>query len=140
MVPAGRADAIRVPIFGTEAAEAVESVGDGASEPEVGGAEVFVLRWEMVPIAGEVLISVGLLVGVTSERTDSVDPPLGRGVMKLPGLPGAGGEEGSSVLWFLGVAASMADGGGSGGRGGDEPCCCECEFKRDLERGGSSTD
>lgn len=84
-------------------------------------------------------VGVGLLVGVTSERTDSVDPPLGRGVMKLPGLLGPGGEEGSSVLEFLGVAASMADGGGSGGKGGDEPCCCcEWTFKRDLERGGSS--
>ncbi len=35
MVLAGRADAIREPMLGTEAAEAVESVGEGASEPEV---------------------------------------------------------------------------------------------------------
>ena len=120
MVPAGRADAIRVPIFGTEAAEAVESVGDGASEPEVGGAEVFVLRWEMVPIAGEVLISVGLLVGVTSDRTERLEPPLGRGVMKLPGLPGGAGDAGSEAPRCLGVCVSR-EGVGRGGRGGDAP-------------------
>lgn len=110
-------------MLGTEAADIVESVGEGASEPEVGGAEVFVLRWEIVPIAGEVLISGGLLVGVTSERTESVDPPLGRGVMKLPGLTGGGGDTGSNEAapGFLGVTEST-DGEGSGGRGGEWPC------------------
>ena len=94
--------------MGTEAADIVESVGEGASEPEVGGAEVFVLRWEIVPIAGEVLISGGLLVGVTSERTESVDAPLGRGVVKLPGLLGGGGETGSSIAAaaFFGIEGS----------------------------------
>lgn len=52
----------------------------------------------MVPIAGEVLISVSLLVGVTSERAESVEPPLGRGVVKLFGLAGGGGDAGSALL------------------------------------------
>ena len=46
-VLAGSAEAI-LPIFGTDAADVVESVGDGASEPD-GGAEVLPLRWWIVP-------------------------------------------------------------------------------------------
>ena len=41
----GRADAILLPTFGTEAADAVESVGDGASPKEDGGADDFPRRW-----------------------------------------------------------------------------------------------
>ncbi len=120
IVLAGNAEAIRVPMFGTDAADVVESVGEGASEPEVGGAEVLIRRWDMVPRAGEVLISVGLLVGVTSERTESWDPPLGRGVMKLPGLPGGGGECGSNAATagVLDIVASR-EGDGRGGSGGE---------------------
>lgn len=80
-VLAGIADAT-LPIFGAEAADRVESVGDGASPPEPGGPDALPRRWEMVPKAGDVFMSAGLLVGVTSERTDIVDPPRGLGVVK----------------------------------------------------------
>lgn len=93
-VLAGSAEAILLPMFGTEAADMDESVGEGASEPEV---EVLPLRWAMALIAGEVLISVGLLVGVASDRTDTCDPPLWRGVTKFPGLLGVG-DDGSNTL------------------------------------------
>lgn len=42
---AGRTDAILLPTLGTEAADAVESVGDGASPEEDGGADDFPRRW-----------------------------------------------------------------------------------------------
>ena len=122
MVVAGNTEAILLLMLGTEAADIVESVGEGASDPEVGGADVLVRRWEIVPMAGEVLISGGLVVGVASERAETVDPPLGRGVMKLPGLFGGGGDAGSNPpAGFRGVMASIVVGGGRGGRGGDDP-------------------
>ena len=98
---------------------AVRFAATRASPPPLpGGADVFPRRWWIVPSAGDVLISVGgFAMGVASVRTDSVDPPRGRGVMKLPGLLGGGGDTGS---WFRGVAPS-AEGEGRGGRGGDEP-------------------
>ena len=119
-VLAGSAEAILLPMFGTDAADVVESVGDGASPFEDGGADDFPRRWWMVPIAGDVLISVGLLVGVTSDRTERLEPPLGRGVMKLPGLPGGAGDAGSEAPRCLGVCVSR-EGVGRGGRGGDAP-------------------
>ena len=108
----------RLPMFGTDAADSVESVGDGASLALPGGADDLPRRWWIVPSAGDVLISVcGLFVGVASARTDSVELPRGLGVMKLPGLLGGGGEVGSK---FRGVMAS-GEGAGRGGSGGDEP-------------------
>lgn len=88
----------------------------------------------MVPIAGEVLISVSLLVGVASDRIETVELPLGRGVVKLPGLTGGGGDVGSAApirkVWESG------EGIGRGGKGGDAPWAI---LGRDLDRGDSST-
>lgn len=44
-VLAGSADTILLPAFGKETAAAVESVGDGASPKEDGGADDFPRRW-----------------------------------------------------------------------------------------------
>ncbi len=88
----------------------------------------------MVPIAGEVLISVSLLVGVTSER-ETVEPTLGRGVVKLPGLAGGGGDAGSAAPMIREVWES-GEGMGRGGKGGDAPWGA---FRRDRDRGDSSS-
>ncbi|TFY60755.1 hypothetical protein EVJ58_g4939 [Rhodofomes roseus] len=92
IVLAGSAADAKRPMLGTDAAIAVESVGDDDAVEE-GGAEVLPRRWEMVPITGEVLINCGVFVGVASERVEKVDPPRGLGVVKCEPACGDAGSD-----------------------------------------------
>jgi len=91
-------------------------VGEPAIE---GGADVLPRLWEIVPITGELFISVVVTdpAELESERADTVESPLALGVTKLDKSGEDGPECGSESFPGRGVIGVLFSGGGSGGSG-----------------------
>jgi hypothetical protein len=98
--------------YGTDPADATESAGE--VERELGGADVFVLRWKIVPWVVVELMKDGWLA--ISERVVSWEVPRGRGATIFDERGEGGvGLEGAGRL--RGVPGDPVDGDGIGGKG-----------------------
>lgn len=90
-----------------------------------GGADVLLRLWEIVPITGELLISVVFKepAELESERADTLESPLALGVMKLDESGDDGPDCCSEGLPNRGVTGVWFSGAGSGGRGWESLYC-----------------
>ena len=84
-----------------------------------GGADVLFRLCEIVPITGELLISVVVTdpAELESERADTVESPLALGVTKFDRSGEDGPDCGSESFPGRGVIGVLLSGGGSGGSG-----------------------
>lgn len=98
------------------------SVGEPVME---GGAEVLLRLWEIVPITGDLLISVVVrdTTELESERADTVESPLALGVTKFDESGEDGPDWCSDCRPNRGVAWVELSGPGSGGSGWESLYC-----------------